>query len=145
MAPSSTPPEITTFFSDAEAQALLGRACVTCHDASRYNDVRYSPDRWRVSVVDMRERGAKITDEELERLQEGHLTYMDALRERGLMLANGPFTQKSDESLRGLCVMATGLDEARELMKQDPSVAAGRMAADVFEWLIPPRLASFGA
>ena len=64
------PPEITTFFSDAEAQALLGRACVTCHDASRYNDVRYSPDRWRVSVVDMRERGAKITDEELERLVE---------------------------------------------------------------------------
>jgi hypothetical protein len=64
------PPEITTFFSDAEAQALLGRACVTCHDASRFNDARYSPDRWRVSVVDMRERGAKITDEELERLVE---------------------------------------------------------------------------
>jgi hypothetical protein len=64
------PPEITTFFSDAEAQALLGRACVTCHDASRYNDARYSPDRWRVSVVDMRERGAKVTDEELERLVE---------------------------------------------------------------------------
>ena len=34
------------------------------------DDVRYSPDRWRVSVVDMRERGAKITDEELERLVE---------------------------------------------------------------------------
>jgi len=64
------PPEITTFFADAEAQELLGRACVTCHDASRYNDARYSPDRWRVSVVDMRERGAKITDEELERLVE---------------------------------------------------------------------------
>ncbi len=64
------PPEITTFFNDAEAQSLLNRACVTCHDASRYNDARYSPDRWRVSVVDMRERGAKITDEELERLVE---------------------------------------------------------------------------
>jgi cytochrome c553 len=64
------PPEITTFFTDPEAQALLGRACVTCHEASRFNDARYSPDRWRVSVVDMRERGAKITDEELERLVE---------------------------------------------------------------------------
>jgi hypothetical protein len=64
------PPEITTFFSDAEAQALLNRACVTCHDASRFNDARYSPDRWRVSVVDMRERGARISDEELERLVE---------------------------------------------------------------------------
>ena len=64
------PPEITTFLSDGDAQALLGRACVSCHDASRFNDARYSPDRWRVSVVDMRERGAKITDEELERLVE---------------------------------------------------------------------------
>ncbi len=64
------PPEITTFFTDTEAQELLNRACVTCHDASRFNDARYSPDRWRVSVVDMRERGAKISDEELERLVE---------------------------------------------------------------------------
>ena len=64
------PPEITTFFTDGEAQALLDRACVMCHDASRFNDVRYRPERWRVSVVDMRERGAKITDEELERLVE---------------------------------------------------------------------------
>ena len=69
---------------------------------------------------------------------------MDGLRERGLMLANGPFDRQSDESLRGLCVMATSVDEARELMRKDPSVAAGRMVPDVFEWLIPPGLASFG-
>src|SRR5947207_12720812 len=62
------PPEITTFFSDAEAQALVGRACTTCHTVDRVNDSRYSPDRWRVITLDMRERGAKVTDEELERL-----------------------------------------------------------------------------
>jgi mono/diheme cytochrome c family protein len=64
------PPEITTFFSDAEGQALLARACTTCHAIDRVSDARYSPDRWRVVTVDMRERGAKITDEELERLVE---------------------------------------------------------------------------
>src|SRR5215510_2385606 len=31
---------------------------------------RFSPDRWRVVIVDMRERGAKIEDEEVERLVE---------------------------------------------------------------------------
>jgi hypothetical protein len=31
---------------------------------------RYPEERWRVIAVDMRERGAKITDEELERLVE---------------------------------------------------------------------------
>jgi mono/diheme cytochrome c family protein len=64
------PPEITTFFSDGEAQALIGRACTTCHTVDRVNDARFSPDRWRVVTLDMRERGAKVTDEELERLVE---------------------------------------------------------------------------
>ncbi len=64
------PPEITTFFSDPEAQALLGRACASCHALDRVNEARYSPDKWRVTTLDMRERGARLTDEELERLVE---------------------------------------------------------------------------
>ena len=64
------PPEITTYFSDAEANGLTGRACVGCHAIDKVNDARFSPDRWRVVTVDMRERGAKLTDEELERLVE---------------------------------------------------------------------------
>lgn len=63
-------PEVTTFFSDAEAETLLKRACTSCHAIDRVNAARFSPDRWRVVTVDMRERGAKIEDEELERLVE---------------------------------------------------------------------------
>jgi hypothetical protein len=33
-------------------------------------EARNSPDQWRVISVEMRERGAKLTDEELERLVE---------------------------------------------------------------------------
>src|SRR5687768_2101172 len=62
--------EVTTFFSDSEAEELLGRSCRACHDLERVNTARFSPDRWRVVTVDMRERGAKLTDEELERLVE---------------------------------------------------------------------------
>jgi mono/diheme cytochrome c family protein len=62
--------EITTFFSDAEAEAVLARACVGCHILDRVNQARFSPDRWRVVTVDMRERGAKVTDDELEKLVE---------------------------------------------------------------------------
>ena len=62
--------EATTFYSDDEAEALLTRACTSCHDADRYNDARFAPDRWRVVIVDMRERGAKVEDEEVERLVE---------------------------------------------------------------------------
>ena len=63
-------PEVTTFFSDAEGEALVKRACTSCHGIDRVNGARYAPERWRVVTVDMRERGAKLEDEELERLVE---------------------------------------------------------------------------
>jgi cytochrome c2 len=62
--------EINTFFSDAEGEALLKRACTSCHDVERVNKARHAPERWRVLTLDMRERGAKIDDDELERLVE---------------------------------------------------------------------------
>lgn len=64
------PPEITTFFSDPEAKRLLDRACTSCHELDRVERARNPEDRWRVLVVDMRERGAKLSDEEVERLVE---------------------------------------------------------------------------
>jgi len=63
-------PDVTTFFTDAEAEALLKRACTVCHELDRVNAARFSPDRWRVLALDMRERGARLEDEELERLVE---------------------------------------------------------------------------
>jgi mono/diheme cytochrome c family protein len=62
--------EVTTFFTDAEGEALVKRACTTCHGIDRVNNARFAPERWRVVTVDMRERGAKLEDEELERLVE---------------------------------------------------------------------------
>jgi cytochrome c2 len=62
--------EVTTFFSDADAEAVIARACTTCHAIDRVNNARFSPERWRVVTLDMRERGAKLEDQELERLVE---------------------------------------------------------------------------
>ena len=62
--------EITTFFSDVEGEAVLKRACTSCHEIERVNKARFAPERWRVVTLDMRERGAKLEDGELERLVE---------------------------------------------------------------------------
>jgi type II secretory pathway component PulF len=62
--------EITTFFSDNEAEALLNRACTRCHAIDRVNNARNSADAWRVVTIDMRERGAQLSDEEVEKLVE---------------------------------------------------------------------------
>lgn len=62
--------EVTTFLSDSEGEALLKRACTSCHAIERVNNARFAPERWRVVTLDMRERGAMIEDEELEKLVE---------------------------------------------------------------------------
>jgi mono/diheme cytochrome c family protein len=64
------PPEITTFFSDPEAKRLMTRACTGCHGVNRVESARNSQDAWRVILVDMRERGAQLSDQELEQLDE---------------------------------------------------------------------------
>lgn len=64
------PTEVTTFLSDSDADALIRRACSTCHAADRVTDARHTAEGWRVVTVDMRERGARIADAELERLVE---------------------------------------------------------------------------
>ena len=56
--------------SDEEAQTLVRGACTSCHGVDRVNDARHSPDRLRVVALDMRQRGAKLSDEDLERLVE---------------------------------------------------------------------------
>src|ERR1700676_2929282 len=64
------PPEITTFFSDPEARRLLNRACTKCHGLDRVESARKAEEGWRVTLVDMRERGAQLSDQELEQLVE---------------------------------------------------------------------------
>jgi hypothetical protein len=62
--------EVTTFFTDSDGETLLKRACTSCHAIDRVTSARFTLDRWRVVTLDMRERGAKLQDEELERLVE---------------------------------------------------------------------------
>ncbi len=64
------PPEITTFFSDPEAFRLMNRSCTKCHGVDRVQGARKAADDWRVTLVDMRERGAQLADDELEQLVE---------------------------------------------------------------------------
>ena len=64
------PPEITTFFSDPEAFRLMNRACTTCHGMEQIQGARKPADDWRVTLVTMRERGAQLSDQELEQLVE---------------------------------------------------------------------------
>jgi uncharacterized protein len=86
-----------------------------------------------------------FTEEELERLQQGHLAFLAAERDAGAILANGPFDDPPDKTLRGFGVMNGSIEEIRSRVERDPSVVAGRLRAEVFTWLIPEGMVTFGA
>ena len=75
-----------------------------------------------------------LPEDELDRLQAGHLAFLDRMRESGAMLVSGPFDDRTDESLRGFSLYRTSIEETRELLRDDPALNANRMVADVFTW-----------
>jgi uncharacterized protein len=86
-----------------------------------------------------------FADEELDVLQGRHLAHLASLRERGLLLANGPLTDQPDESWRGIGIYAVSREEALRLASEDPSVQAGRLEPVALTWNVPVGLISFGA
>ena len=97
------------------------------------------PDEFDVYTLVLLRRPADapdMPDDELDALQARHLAYRAELRRQGLIVANGPFDEQSDISMRGLSIFACGLDEAARLSDDDPSVRAGRLAYDLMEWWV---------
>ena len=97
------------------------------------------PDAFDVYTVVLLRRGARaeaVSDEELSALQGRHLAYRAELGRSGVLVANGPLGEQSDDSMRGLSIFACDLAEAARLSDADPSVQAGRLAYDLFEWWV---------
>jgi uncharacterized protein YciI len=106
------------------------------------------PDAFDVYTLVLLRRPADAPDMpevELDALQSRHLAYRAKLRNDGVLVANGPLGEQSDESLRGISIFACDLDEARRLSDLDPSVQAGRLTYDVFEWWVAAGTLAFPA
>jgi uncharacterized protein YciI len=80
-------------------------------------------------------RAAEYDGEGAVRLQEAHLAHLREMHEAGKLAIAGPFRDQEDETLRGICLYTTSLEEARELAARDPAVRAGRMAVESMTWL----------
>jgi uncharacterized protein YciI len=97
------------------------------------------PDAFDVYTLVLLRRPADapvMPDEELDALQARHLAYRAELRREGVIVANGPFDEQSDVSMRGLSIFACDLAEAARLSDGDPSVQAGRLTHDLMEWWV---------
>jgi uncharacterized protein YciI len=86
-----------------------------------------------------------FTEDELDRLQVEHLTYLRGLKRRGLIVTNGPLTEQTDERMRGVSIYAVGRDEALALANADPMVQARRLEVIAARWWTAAGTATFTA
>ena len=83
------------------------------------------------------------SDEELDRLQVEHLTYLRGLKDEGVLIANGPLDDQTDIRMRGISIYALPLTDALELANDDPMVHAGRFEIRGAQWLTAEGTISF--
>jgi uncharacterized protein len=102
-------------------------------------------DPHTVLVLRRRADAPEMPEEELERIQEEHLAFLQSQYDRGVMVSSGPLTDQDDETWRGICVFDVSPDEARRIAAEDPWVQVGRMEPVVFTWLARAGSVSFGA
>lgn len=104
------------------------------------------PESFDVRTIVYLRRGSNPRDlgeEESTALHHAHLAHLAELGRRGLIAANGPLLEQSDETLRGMSVYTVDAAEARRLAEQDPAVRAGRFRVDVARWAVAPGRIAF--
>jgi uncharacterized protein YciI len=97
------------------------------------------PDEFQVYTLCLLRRpndAPLLPEERLDELQAQHLAYRASLRDRGVLVANGPFREQTDVSLRGLSIFTTDLEETARLNDGDPMVKANWLGYDLMEWWV---------
>ncbi len=97
------------------------------------------PDTFDIRTVVYLRRGDNPPDlDEVEStaLHHAHLAHLADLGRRGIIVANGPLLDQSDDTIRGMSVYSVDAVEARRLAEQDPAVRAGRFRVDVARWAV---------
>lgn len=80
-----------------------------------------------------------FAEQELNKLQEGHLANITAMHKVGDLIAAGPMSD--DTPLRGLLFFRDiGKSRIEELVNKDPMIKAKRLELKLFQWMIPKGL-----
>jgi len=94
-------------------------------------------DRHTVVLLVRPPDAPELSDDEADALQNAHLAFRADLRDKGVLIGGGPFTDQDDERLRGMSVMSVDPATAREICAADPAIRAGRLSMQVMTWLVP--------
>lgn len=94
----------------------------------------HTPEQFVIGFLMRGTNRVQLPAEESQKIQAGHLAYMEELYQQGKLPIAGPFGENSD--WRGLVVYRVKtVAEAKELAAGDPAVKAGRLVIDARPWM----------
>jgi uncharacterized protein YciI len=72
-------------------------------------------------------------EQEAEEIQQAHLRHLFTLKERGMLLINGPVLDHPE--IKGIGIYnSSDRAEILALASEDPAVKAGRLVVEAYEW-----------
>ena len=77
-----------------------------------------------------------LSEETLDRLQVEHLLFLRDRMAEGVLIANGPLRDQTDQRYRGISIYALPLDEALAVANADPFALAGWVQIHGGRWLL---------
>lgn len=96
-------------------------------------DTTYTMKKYFFCMLESVPDRDSLPEEEIARIQTGHLAHMAKLGEEGKICLAGPFQDSQD--WRGLVVYnVPTIDEARKLAAADPAVKNKRLAVRIVPW-----------
>lgn len=100
-------------------------------------------DRLTVALLVLRDDAPVLDDDAEAALQDAHMAYLAQLHAEGHLVAAGPLLGDAEEPLRGLSLLRTDPERARELSDADPAVRAGRYRVKILPWMVPAGAMAF--
>lgn len=99
--------------------------------------------KWYVLVMLKTGENTTADAETQAELFSGHMAAIRKLSDEGLMVLAGPL-EPNERTFRGIFVFdVQTIDEARELLKEDPAVREGLLSAELFRWYGSAALAKY--
>lgn len=94
----------------------------------------HTPEQFVLGFLMRGTNRVQLPAEEGQKIQAGHIGYMEELHKKGKLPIAGPFGENSD--WRGLVIYRVEtVAEAKELAAGDPAVKAGRLVIDARPWM----------
>lgn len=96
-------------------------------------DIEFHMKSYYMLIYLRGDRAQEFSEEELEKIQQGHLAHINEMAKEKVVIMAGPF--EGDDNKRGILVFDLATEEeVIAWVEQDPSIQAGRLSYEIHKW-----------